>query len=125
MILSNRQAAKVTAAIETIGSKQSPPPVPQRPSWAEHSVVSSYYLISHCYGNHVNTQNGVDSTKVIKPLHHVIQDDLDKERFVATDTPQHLHGYDDNKTSSLAGTMATSVEKKQRYGLRWLGSTVS
>ena len=25
-------------------------------------------------------QNGVDSTKVIQPLHHVIQDDLDNER---------------------------------------------
>ena len=26
------------------------------------------------------SQNGVDSTKVIKPLHHVIRDDLDNER---------------------------------------------
>ena len=76
----------------------------------------SHYLISHCHGNHINTQNGVDSTKVIKPLHHVIQDDLDKERFV---TPQHLHGYHDNQICSLAGTMATSVEKKQRYDSRW------
>lgn len=78
MILSNRQAAKVSAAIETIG-KQSPPPVPQRPSWAEPSVVS-HYMVVCCHGNCITTQNGVDSTKVIKPLHHVIQDDLDKER---------------------------------------------
>ena len=47
MILSNRQAAKVAAAIETIGNNYSPPPVPQRPSWAEHSVVS-HHLIGYC-----------------------------------------------------------------------------
>ena len=43
MILSHRQAAKVAAAIETIGNSNSPP-VPQRPSWAEHSVVSHILL---------------------------------------------------------------------------------
>ena len=46
MILLHRQAAKVAAAIETIGNNYSPP-VPQRPSWAEHSVVS-HHLIGCC-----------------------------------------------------------------------------
>lgn len=47
MILSHRQAAKVAVAIETVGNHPSPPPVPQRPSWAEHSIVS-YNLIGCC-----------------------------------------------------------------------------
>lgn len=41
MILSHRQAAKVAAAMETM-SNHSSPPVPRRPSWAEHSVVSCH-----------------------------------------------------------------------------------
>jgi len=47
MILSHRQASKVAAAIETAGHRSSPPPVPQRPSWAEHSIVS-HKLIGCC-----------------------------------------------------------------------------
>lgn len=47
MILSHRQAAKVAAAMETMGSHPPPPPVPQRPSWAEHSVVHYWLLLGH------------------------------------------------------------------------------
>lgn len=44
MILSHRQAARVAAAIETIGNSPRPPVPPQRPSWAEHSVVNQYVI---------------------------------------------------------------------------------